>query len=131
MIDLHLLGVRGSTPAVGPEFQRYGGNTSCIAVAVDHAPPRLVLDAGTGLRSLGRLLPDGVFNGTILLSHLHWDHTHGLPFAPVVDRDDAHVALLIPDQGVAAEELPTEWLVDLRIPRRGLAPDRGRRRPGA
>ncbi len=49
-------GVRGSTPAPGPEFVRYGGNTSCVAVGHAGGPPSIVLDAGTGIRSLGTLL---------------------------------------------------------------------------
>src|SRR6185436_4246605 len=51
------LGVRGSTPAPGAEFVRYGGHTSAVAVLGDgEAVPRLVLDAGTGLRDLPGLL---------------------------------------------------------------------------
>jgi ribonuclease BN (tRNA processing enzyme) len=71
-----------------------------VAVTADGDDgPTLVLDAGTGLRGVSRLLPGPAFQGTILLSHLHWDHTHGLPFARVVDRDDAVVDLLLPEQG--------------------------------
>src|SRR5688500_2537468 len=102
----HVLGVRGSTPAPGPEFSRYGGHTSCIALAHDGEPPSLVLAAGTGIRALGDLLggPDGPpFRGTILLGHLHWDHTQGLPFCRAVDRFDARVGLLIPEQGDAID----------------------------
>jgi phosphoribosyl 1,2-cyclic phosphodiesterase len=74
-------GVRGSTPAPGANFIRYGGNTSCVALAHDGAAaPSLVLDAGTGLSTLSRALGNQPFHGSILLGHLHWDHTHGLPF---------------------------------------------------
>ncbi len=55
-------GVRGSTPAPGADYVRYGGNTSCVAVA--HAPgaaPVLALDAGTGLASLTGLLGGAPF----------------------------------------------------------------------
>ena len=45
---VHVLGVRGSTPAPGHAFARHGGNTSCVALARDGEPPSLVLDAGTG-----------------------------------------------------------------------------------
>lgn len=93
-----LLGVRGSTPAPGSPFVRYGGHTSCIAIGPDDGPPRLLLDAGTGIRRLPQLLGDDPFVGTILLSHLHWDHTQGLPFCPSIDRDDAVVNLRVPIQ---------------------------------
>ncbi|GII31598.1 MBL fold metallo-hydrolase [Planotetraspora mira] len=97
---LALLGVRGSTPAPGPEFVRYGGHTSCVAVLPDDSDvPRLVLDAGTGLRGLGRLLGGTPFRGSIMLTHLHWDHLQGLPFCPPIDRPDARVDLYLPCDG--------------------------------
>jgi phosphoribosyl 1,2-cyclic phosphodiesterase len=92
--------VRGSTPAPGPEFIRYGGHTSCVAISHDDGPgPALILDAGTGLRQVTGLLGGRPFDGTILLTHLHWDHVHGLPFFRGGDRDDARVRLLLPEQG--------------------------------
>jgi phosphoribosyl 1,2-cyclic phosphodiesterase len=108
---VHLCGVRGSTPAVGPEFVEVGGHTSCVALAHDDAEvPSLVLDAGTGLRRLSALLADGPFRGTILLGHLHWDHTQGLPFFPAGDRPDARVRLYLPEQGVDPLPLLSEWM---------------------
>ncbi len=95
---VELLGVRGSTPAPGSDFVRYGGHTSCVAIGPDDGPPRLVLDAGTGIRRLTGLLGGAPFAGSILLSHLHWDHTQGLPFCPAIDRDDAQVELWVPAQ---------------------------------
>jgi ribonuclease BN (tRNA processing enzyme) len=98
-VRVHLCGVRGSTPAPGREFLRYGGHTSCVAVAPDDGgPPRLILDAGTGLRRVSALLDGAPFTGTILLTHLHWDHVHGLPFFAAGDRPDARVRLLLPEQ---------------------------------
>ena len=96
---VHLLGVRGSTPATGAAFTRYGGATSCVALARDGEAPSLLIDAGTGLRNLGAVLHGQPFRGTLLLGHLHWDHTQGLPFSPAVDNDGAEVDLYLPDQG--------------------------------
>lgn len=97
-MKLHVLGVRGSTPAPGHAFARHGGNTSCVAIAHDGERPSLVLDAGTGLRGLGSLLGEAPFNGALLLGHLHWDHTQGLPFSRAIDHDGATVRLCLPDQ---------------------------------
>jgi phosphoribosyl 1,2-cyclic phosphodiesterase len=91
-------GVRGSTPAPGPDFVRFGGNTSCVAVSRDDDAPSLLLDGGTGLRRLSDVLGDRPFRGTLLLTHLHWDHVQGLPFFTNGDRDGARVTLLMPAQ---------------------------------
>ena len=97
-------GVRGSLPAPGIEFLRYGGRTSCLALSHDGAgAPSLILDAGTGLQTATKLLDGAPFDGTILLSHLHWDHTMGLPFFTAGDRNDARVSVIIPDQESGAE----------------------------
>jgi phosphoribosyl 1,2-cyclic phosphodiesterase len=99
-VRITFCGVRGSTPAPGASYVRYGGNTSCVAVAHDGDPgPVLLLDAGTGLANATGLLGGAAFAGTILLSHLHWDHCLGLPFFRGGDRDGARVRLLLPDQG--------------------------------
>lgn len=96
---LLLCGVRGSTPAPGADFVRYGGSTSCVAVFADGEDmPRLVLDAGTGLANLSRAIGHRPVDGSILLTHLHWDHTHGLPFFPSGDHADARVTLYMPAQ---------------------------------
>ena len=94
-----MLGVRGSTAAPGADFVRHGGHTSCLAITPDEVDrPTLVLDAGTGLRSLTGLLEGAPFHGSIVLSHLHWDHMQGLPFFAAGDRADARVDLYVPAQ---------------------------------
>ena len=100
-----MCGVRGSTPAPGPEFVRYGGNTSCVAVASGADAPHLVLDAGTGLQRLSRVMAGQPFRGSILVGHLHWDHTHGLPFFPAGDNPGSRVDLYMPAQGDPEEVL--------------------------
>ena len=102
---LWICGVRGSTPAPGLEFARYGGHTSCVALGHDGEPPSLVLDAGTGLRRVSELLDGDPFRGSLLLGHLHWDHTQGLPFFAAGDRPDAEVDLRLPAQGDAVAVL--------------------------
>jgi ribonuclease BN (tRNA processing enzyme) len=96
-----------------------------------------VLDAGTGIRTVSPLLGDRPFAGTIMLTHLHWDHVQGLPFFHAADQPGARVRVLLPepDSGLSAEatlergmspphfpvtpaELQGEWTVE------GLAPGR-------
>jgi phosphoribosyl 1,2-cyclic phosphodiesterase len=96
---VELCGVRGSTPAPGAAFARYGGHTSCLALTRDGADrPELILDAGTGIRSASSLLDGRAFSGTILLTHLHWDHIQGLPFFAAGDHDDSELTVVIPEQ---------------------------------
>jgi ribonuclease BN (tRNA processing enzyme) len=104
-VELFFCGVRGSTPAPGAAYVRYGGHTSCVALAHDGAAPSLVLDGGTGLTKLDGILGDAPFDGTILLGHLHWDHTHGLPFFAAGGRPGHRVRILIPGQGADAERV--------------------------
>jgi phosphoribosyl 1,2-cyclic phosphodiesterase len=104
-VRVHVCGVRGSTPSPGAEFARYGGHTSCVAVAHDGAAPTLVLDAGTGLRRLTELLDGQPFDGSLLLGHLHWDHTQGLPFFRAGDRPEARTTLYLPEQGEPVDVL--------------------------
>ncbi len=75
-------GVRGSLPMPGPDTLQYGGNTSCLEVRADGEI--IILDAGTGIRQLGRMLikefKDTPIHVTVLISHTHWDHIQGFPF---------------------------------------------------
>jgi phosphoribosyl 1,2-cyclic phosphodiesterase len=98
-MQLNIFGARGSTPSPGPNFVRYGGNTSCVALSHGDEAPHLVLDAGTGLPNVTQLLRGEPFRGTILLGHLHWDHTHGLPFFAAGDAPGGQAALVMPSQG--------------------------------
>lgn len=77
-------GVRGSIPVPGRATNKYGGNTSCVEVRPEGGAP-IIIDAGTGIRRLGKSLMeeafrDGKGKASILISHTHWDHVQGLPF---------------------------------------------------
>jgi phosphoribosyl 1,2-cyclic phosphodiesterase len=87
-----LWGVRGSVASPGADTARYGGNTSCVEVRTSDGA-LVVLDAGTGIRALGRALSAAVRRVDLLLTHLHMDHIQGLGFfAPLFDPDvDVHL----------------------------------------
>jgi phosphoribosyl 1,2-cyclic phosphodiesterase len=94
-------GVRGSYPVPGEATCRYGGHTPCVQVCPDDESV-VILDAGTGLRRLGKVLVGDAVPGSaavtkggdrratscgrgeghchLLISHTHWDHIQGLPF---------------------------------------------------
>ena len=82
-ITVEFHGTRGSVPVCSPKYQQFGGNTSCLSI-FNHETKRIgILDAGTGIRQLGKRikkeLPDQK-NLFITFTHFHWDHIQGLPF---------------------------------------------------
>lgn len=109
-------GVRGSVPAPGPQTSRYGGNTSCVEVRLSD-DSTLALDAGTGLRELGKkLVREGRASPVhLFLSHTHWDHVMGLPFfAPLYDRSN-HL-LVYPLANEAQEKFQRNIFDDIHFP---------------
>jgi len=93
-------GCRGSIASPGPSTVRYGGNTSCVEVALPDGSV-VILDAGTGIRTLGsRLYASGVRVVHVMLSHLHLDHLQGLAFFEPLYRPDVELHLWGPPSPV-------------------------------
>ncbi len=97
-MQITFYGVRGSTPTPGPTTIKYGGNTSCVLVELSDGQ-RLILDAGTGIRALGRHLLTDNSNINILLSHGHWDHIQGYPFFAPIFQPDRQISVFTSDEG--------------------------------
>jgi|SRR5665213_1632081 len=80
---LKFWGVRGSVPTPSSQNMGYGGNTSCLELRLPGGEV-LVIDGGTGVRSLGvKLAQEAMgkpFDLHLFLTHFHWDHIQGLPF---------------------------------------------------
>ena len=83
-------GTRGSLATPDPETVRFGGNTSCVEVRSSNDTV-LILDAGTGIRRLGRSLVPVPRRMDILLTHLHMDHIQGLGFFGPLFQPDVEV----------------------------------------
>jgi len=94
-------GVRGSIATSGLAFAKFGGNTTCLEI--EAGGQRLIIDAGTGIRGLGRKLSQesrmlGRPSSThLLFTHLHWDHIQGFPFFEPGFARDARLFLYGPD----------------------------------
>jgi phosphoribosyl 1,2-cyclic phosphodiesterase len=102
-VRVKIWGARGSIPAPGPETTRYGGNTSCVQLTLDDGSV-LVLDAGSGIRSMGMAVPPGEEPLHILLTHLHLDHILGLMFFVPLFRPESKIVIW----GPAAPEASLE-----------------------
>jgi phosphoribosyl 1,2-cyclic phosphodiesterase len=101
-MKLKVWGARGSVPAPGPHMNRYGGNTSCVQLTLASGD-QLILDAGTGIRTLGLGLT-GSARIHIILTHLHLDHIQGLMFFPPCFRSDAEITIWGPSSPEASLE---------------------------
>lgn len=87
-----LWGTRGSLASPGPETMRYGGNTACVEVR-GRDGGLLVLDAGTGIRPLGKTVGPETTRVDVMLTHLHMDHIQGLGFFEPLHRPSLDVRL--------------------------------------
>ncbi|HEY7752135.1 MAG TPA: MBL fold metallo-hydrolase [Ignavibacteriaceae bacterium] len=76
-------GTRGSVPVCGPDFFEFGGNTTCLQVKAKQSDNIAIIDAGTGIRELGKdFIESGHTQEEIFVAftHFHWDHIQGFPF---------------------------------------------------
>jgi phosphoribosyl 1,2-cyclic phosphodiesterase len=88
-MQITIWGCRGSIPVSGLETSRFGGSTTCVEIRLEDGS-LIILDAGTGVRRLGKKLAGESESReiTFILTHAHWDHLMGFPFfAPAFGKD--------------------------------------------
>jgi len=96
-MKLKFYGTRGSIPVCEPGFQQFGGNTTCFQVTATDSNRIAIIDAGTGIRNLGRDLraighhQDQIFIG---FTHFHSDHIQGFPFFAPAYNPQQKITLL-------------------------------------
>jgi ribonuclease BN (tRNA processing enzyme) len=121
-VEVAFHGVRGSCACHGRGTLRYGGNTSSVSLRAAGAPPLLV-DLGTGVRyALDGGDEPRAHVGACLLTHLHWDHTQGLPFLSALRHPGTVLDVYAPrpEEGVslaeafAAKIRPPQFPIHLR-----------------
>jgi ribonuclease BN (tRNA processing enzyme) len=73
-------GVRGTSPVAQADFLDYGGETTAVLIE-GRGGEKIIMDAGTGLRTLDARLRAGLPGAELLLlmTHYHLDHLMGLP----------------------------------------------------
>ena len=82
-MKLKFYGTRGSIPTCEAGFQEFGGNTTCLQITFTDTNRIAIIDAGTGIRRLGkdlRAIGHQQEQIVIAFTHFHWDHIQGFPF---------------------------------------------------
>ena len=86
-------GSRGSIPVSGPEFNKYGGDTTCLEIHSSRGDT-IIVDAGSGIRPLGyKLHKEKVKSILQLFTHVHYDHTIGFPFFSPAYSRSTHITI--------------------------------------
>ncbi len=89
-------GSRGSIPVSGPEYTKYGGDTTCLEIRTKSGHV-VIVDAGTGIRRLGnKLVEKERFTYHFIFTHAHWDHIMGFPHFKPIHYPEAELRMHIP-----------------------------------
>ena len=110
-------GARGSIPVSGKEYNKYGGDTTCMEIRAQSGDV-IIVDAGTGIRRLGKqLIDDGFERYNFIFTHAHWDHLMGFPFfKPLYRRGTKLRVYRCPYAGTYAEKMITRILTPPNFP---------------
>ena len=87
-------GARGSIPVSGPEYLKYGGDTTCLEIRTRN-DEIIIVDAGSGIRRLGnRLIEEERYHYHLIFTHSHLDHILGFPFFKPIYHPKAVIHLM-------------------------------------
>jgi phosphoribosyl 1,2-cyclic phosphodiesterase len=80
-MKIRIWGCRGSITTPGLTTLRYGGNSTCVEIRSKKGQV-IIIDAGSGVRNLGKALTQEkeVTHIRFFFTHSHWDHLVGFPF---------------------------------------------------
>jgi phosphoribosyl 1,2-cyclic phosphodiesterase len=109
---IRFLGTRGSLAAPDRAKARYGGHTACLEIVCGER--HIIVDAGTGLRSLEQVLAN--HEGTeidLILTHYHWDHIQAFPFFHPLFKPDTHLRVF----GLETDEVSPEAVLHKQMDR--------------
>lgn len=96
-MKLKFYGTRGSIPICDAGFQQFGGNTTCLQITFTDTNHIAIIDAGTGIRNLGkdlRAIGHKQEEMMIAFTHFHWDHIQGFPFFAPAYTDGQKISIL-------------------------------------
>ncbi|MFO7930650.1 MAG: MBL fold metallo-hydrolase [Thermodesulfobacteriota bacterium] len=104
-------GSRGSIPVSGREFQKYGGDTTCIEIRT-RSGDLIIVDAGTGIRRLGnQLVRENRHVYNFIFTHSHWDHLLGFPFFKPLYYEESRIMMQrCPFPGKYVESIVTKMM---------------------
>jgi len=100
-------GSRGTSPVCQSDFMQFGGQTTSFLLEGD-AGERILIDAGTGVRALGRHLEQAhaAADLLLLLTHYHLDHVMGLPSLELIYKAHWNIKIASPvRQGFGVDDV--------------------------
>ncbi len=90
---IEIFGARGTHPVCRQDYIKFGGNTT--AILINSGEDSLIIDAGTGIINLSRS-KKVLKNVLLLLTHYHFDHIIGLPYASFIYSDSINTLVMGP-----------------------------------
>lgn len=107
-MKLKFYGTRGSIPVCDSGYQQFGGNTTCFQITFTDINQIAIIDAGTGIRKLGRdlrLMGHTQEQLVLAFTHFHWDHIQGFPFFAPAYESGQKITLLTMGTGQTVKSL--------------------------